>query len=83
MLVDVAVEELPVRLGPDTDRGAVPITFRPATCDPHVLAETKQPYVFPLDVALGKDAPVVVDLPVDDDLRGALGDLVRRVCAGG
>ncbi|RZU33420.1 hypothetical protein [Blastococcus saxobsidens] len=82
VLVDVEAGELPARLEADAGATAVPLTFRPATCEPHVLTETKQPYVFPLEVAIGDASPVVVDLPVDDALRVALGDLVRRVCGG-
>ena len=48
-----------------------------------MLAETEQPYVFPLDVVLENEDAVVVDLPVDDALRTALGELVQRGCAGG
>ncbi|TFV53413.1 hypothetical protein [Blastococcus sp. TF02A-35] len=82
VLVEVWAD-LPLRMGVRDDAADVPVTFRPATCEPHVLAETKQPYVFPVELLQGEEAPVVVDLPVDDDLRAALADLVRRVCGAG
>ena len=46
--------------------------FTPATCEPHVLAETKKPFVFPVEVTVGDGEPVVLDLPVDDALRSSL-----------
>ena len=60
----------------------LPIVFRPATCDPHALAETKQPFVFSLLVAVGEGAPVPVPLPLDDGQRQLLQDLLGRVCQG-
>jgi hypothetical protein len=79
---DVAAD-LPLELpaGAATAGGAVTVTV--ATCDAHVLAEVKQPYLFPVGVRLGNEEEVVVDLPVDDGLRTALADLVRRVCRRG
>ncbi|MDP5181289.1 hypothetical protein QOZ88_01440 [Blastococcus sp. BMG 814] len=76
---DVAAE-LPLELpaGAATTAGAV--TFTPATCDAHVLAEVKQPHLFPVGVRIGERPEVVVDLPVDDGLREALTELVRQVC---
>ena len=57
----------------------LPVTFRPATCEPHALAETKQPFLFPLLVSVGEGAPVAVPLPLDDAQRGLLQDLLGRV----
>jgi hypothetical protein len=79
VLVDVDAE-LPLELADGERIAEAAVVFRPATCEPHVLAETKQPYVFPLEVSLGEEPPTVIDLPVDDALRTALADLVRRVC---
>jgi hypothetical protein len=79
VLLDVDAE-LPLELADGARTAAAAVEFRPATCEPHVLAETKQPYVFPLTISVGEEPPVVVDLPVDDALRTALVDLVRRVC---
>jgi hypothetical protein len=81
VLVEPVLEdELPVVLAPDEDELRLPVTFRPVTCDPHVLAETKKPFVFPLTVVVGESDDVAVDLPVDDAQRAALQDLVDRVC---
>lgn len=80
VLIDVAVRELPLELPDDGDEARTPVVFTPATCEPHVLAETKKPFVFPVEVTVGDDDPVVMDLPVDEALRRGLQRLVERVC---
>jgi hypothetical protein len=72
--------DLPLELDADTDADSVPVSFTPASCDPHVLAETKKPYVFPLAVTVGDDDEVAVNLPIDETLRARLTALVQRVC---
>jgi hypothetical protein len=81
VLVDVAAEGLPLELGPAESRAGTDVSFTPATCDPHVLSETKKPYVFPLTVQVGDDDPVAMDLPLDQATRDRLAALVQRVCA--
>ncbi|MGK5111132.1 hypothetical protein [Geodermatophilus sp. CPCC 205506] len=81
VVFDVAVDGLPVELGPADDEVSADVTFTSVTCEPHVLAETKQPFVFPLSVVLGDEEPVPVRLPVDEGQQGLLWDLVDRVCA--
>jgi hypothetical protein len=71
---------LPLELAGDEDRATAPISFTPASCDPHVLSETKKPYVFPLTVGTGDGDPVPVDLPLDQAARDQLAALVQRVC---
>ena len=71
--------ELPLELAGDEDRAAAPISFTPASCDPHVLSETKKPYVFPLGVVVADDE-VPLDLPLDQATRDQLAALVQRVC---
>ncbi len=80
VLVDVAVEELPLELGPGEERASAEVVFTPASCEPHVLAETKQPFLFPLAVAVGEAEPVTVPLPVDTAQQALLQDLLGRVC---
>lgn len=82
VLIDVVAEELPVELDGDGS-SSIPLTFRPATCDPHVLSETKKPYVFPVHVAVGDGEAVPIDLPLEPAARDALAALVQRVCAPG
>lgn len=83
VILDVTADELPARMADDEDELSTPVAFTSATCDPHALAETKKPYVFPLEVTVGASEPVVMDLPVDDDLRDRLEGLVDRVCLPG
>jgi hypothetical protein len=80
VLLEANAPELPVELGADQDAVAVPVAFTPASCDSHVLAEIKQPYVFPLLVLVGDGAEVPVDLPLDRVARNRLAALVYRVC---
>ena len=69
--------DLPVTLG---DRELVlPLRITLATCEPHVLAEAKKPFVFPLRVRVG-ETEAVPDLPLTDAQRARLQALVDRVC---
>jgi hypothetical protein len=83
VILDATADELPAQMAADEDEFSTPIRFTSATCDPHALAETKKPFVFPLEVTVGDQEPVVLDLPVDDELRTRLEDLVDRVCLPG
>ena len=79
--VPMAVEaELPLVLAPDARQATTALRLSPATCEPHVLAETKQPFRFPVTVQVGDAEPVTVDLPIPDDVRSRLQALVQRVC---
>jgi hypothetical protein len=81
VLLEPAVDrDLPVTLPPGRSELSLPVTVTPASCDPHVLAETKKPFVFPLSLAVGGADPVPVDLPVDEVQKGQLQQLVDRVC---
>ncbi len=80
VLIDVEAPDLPLELDGDGDEVSAAVRFTSATCEPHVLAETKKPYVFPLGVRAGEADAVVMDLPVDEDLRARLAALVDRVC---
>ncbi|MCF6735953.1 hypothetical protein [Blastococcus sp. KM273129] len=72
--------ELPLELPRGGVAAAGGVVFTLATCDAHVLAEVKQPHLFPVGVRIGGRPEAVVDLPVDDGLRTALTGLVREVC---
>ena len=77
----MAVEaDLPLTLAADAPDAETALRFTPATCEPHVLAETKQPYLFPVTVRAGDAEPVTIDLPIPDDVRSQLQALVQRVC---
>lgn len=79
VLMDVEVD-LPLVLAGDAPEADAEVRFTPATCEPHVLAETKQPFRFPIGVEVAEAAEVVVDLPVPPEVRAQLQDLVDRVC---
>ncbi|SNT03483.1 hypothetical protein SAMN06893096_1146 [Geodermatophilus pulveris] len=80
VVLDVAVTGLPLELDPGEGRVGGEVAFTPASCEPHVLAETKQPFAFPLAVAVGDAEPVAVPLPVDAAQQDLLWDLLDRVC---
>lgn len=82
VLIDVAAEDLPLELL-GSGSSSTSLRFRPATCGPHVLSETKKPYIFPLDVTVGDGEAVSLDLPLDAAARKELAALVQRVCAAG
>jgi hypothetical protein len=74
------VAELPLRLAGTAAGASSAISFTPASCDAHVLAETKKPYVFVLSVTVGHGSAVPVDLPLDQGDKDALAAMVQRVC---
>ena len=51
--VDTAADEPVIMLGAGDDVGEVPIRFTESRCDPHALAEVKQPHKFVAQVDLG------------------------------
>jgi hypothetical protein len=81
VLLEATAEGLPLVLDSGERQVTTAVSFTPATCDPHVLSETKKPYVFPLTVEVAGADPVPVDLPLDETARGRLAALVQRVCA--
>lgn len=81
VLIEATAEDLPVELAPEDGSVTTAVSFTPATCDPHVLSETKKPYVFPLTVQVGEADPVPVDLPFEQAALDRLAALVQRVCA--
>lgn len=80
VVLDLAVEGLPLQLRSGDRRATAEVAFTAASCEPHVLAETKQPFVFPLSVAVGDTDPVPVPLPVDGAQQAVLRDLLDRAC---
>jgi hypothetical protein len=80
VVIAPTVADLPLRLAGGADSASSAISFTPASCDAHVLAETKKPYVFVLNVTVGNGTPVPMDLPLDQGDRDALAAMVQRVC---
>ena len=58
----------------------LPLTIRPARCDPHAVAEDKVGTLLPLRVAVG-NRKGVLKIPAPDDLRGRIYDFVTASCA--
>ncbi|WP_116450875.1 hypothetical protein [Blastococcus litoris] len=83
VLVEASADGLPLELREGASNARTDVSFTPATCDPHVLSETKKPYVFPLTVQVGDDEPVNMDLRLDQAAKDGLAALVQRVCAVG
>ena len=80
VLDPVPAQELPVTLAAGEEQLRLPITFDAERCDPHALAETKQPFRFPLTVTVGDGDPVPVDLPLDQAQERQLQEHLARVC---
>jgi hypothetical protein len=80
VLDPVPDDDLPVTLAAGDDELRIPVTFDAARCDPHALAETKQPFLFPLLVTVGDGEGVAVPLPLDDQQRQQLQELLDRLC---
>jgi hypothetical protein len=80
VVFDVVLDALPLELGQGEDEAATGVTFSMATCEQHVLSETKQPFVFPLSVVVGDAEAVAVPLPVDAAQQDQLWALAQRVC---
>ena len=79
VLYDVEAD-LPVTLGEGEESTEVGVEFTTARCDPHALAETKQPYLFVLGVQVDGEDEVTVDLPLDQAHRDALFALTQTAC---
>ncbi|WP_043433030.1 hypothetical protein [Paenarthrobacter nicotinovorans] len=57
----------------------IPLTVRPARCDPHAVAEDKVGTLLPLRVTVG-DRQGVLKIPASNDLRGRIYDFVTAAC---
>ncbi|MDQ4501051.1 hypothetical protein [Sinomonas sp. ASV322] len=57
----------------------IPLTMRPARCDPHAVAEDKVGTLIPLTIRVG-DATGVVKVPASDALRTKIYAFVARAC---
>ncbi|MGY1726148.1 hypothetical protein ACI79J_04180 [Geodermatophilus sp. SYSU D01062] len=79
VLYDVAAD-LPRTLEAGEPTLEVPVEFTMARCDPHALAEVKQPYLFVLGLRVGDDDEVPADLPLDQAQRDVLFGLVAAAC---
>ncbi len=63
------------------DRQEIPLTIRPARCDPHAVAEDKVGTLLPLRVAIG-ERKGVLKVAAPNDLRSRIYDFITDACAG-
>jgi len=56
-----------------TEKQDLPLTIRPARCDPHAVAEDKVGTLLPLRIKLG-ERPGLIKVPASTDLRGRIYD---------
>jgi hypothetical protein len=80
VVLELDVDGLPLVLRRGEERATAGVTFTAASCEPHVLADTKQPFVFPMWIGVGGAEPVPVPLSVDPAQQALLWDLLGRVC---
>jgi len=71
----------PRQLAPGMDALAVPAEVTVGRCDPHVFAESKKTFVFPVMLAVGAAEPAYVEIQPDPAARGALQRLFED-CVG-
>lgn len=65
-----------LRVSDDEPSARLPVTISADRCDPHAVAEFKQPYQFLSWVAVGDGEPVPVPLVLTGGARAALVDLI-------
>lgn len=67
-------------LAPDDAELRAPVRLSNTTCEPHILAETKQPFLFDVAVSIGGADPVSVRIDPTEAQQGALWAYVQSVC---
>lgn len=81
--VDVDRDDRPIlRVDDDESTASIPITVSADRCDPHAVAEFKQPYVFQSWIAVGGGEPVPVVLEATGGARAALQQLIASCSTG-
>lgn len=77
--------EAPPAMTVEEDQLVVPVILRHTArgCDAHVLAETKQPFVFPFLLSFDGGTPQYGILDVSPEQRDALWSYIRAVCPNG
>ncbi|MEJ7704080.1 MAG: hypothetical protein WKF47_10575 [Geodermatophilaceae bacterium] len=71
---------LPAGNGAEHRALSIPLSIRPATCATHVLAEIKQPYVFPVWIGLDGADPLRIEIPVTQQQRDVIFAMLIVVC---
>ena len=70
----------PTNVTVGTVKQELPLTIRPARCDPHAVAEDKVGTLLPLRITLG-DRQGLIKVAASNDLRGRIYDFVTAACA--
>ena len=71
----------PPTLPTDDRQLEVPIVVTGAgRCDGHALSDSKKTYVFQVQVQVGDEEPVGVDLPIPDADRPLLNEIIVDTC---
>ena len=81
VLMDATATGLPRTLDGHGKALSVPVSFTLASCDPHVLAETKQPYLFPLFLRFDGGPPQYILVSTSDGDHQQLQAMLRDACA--
>lgn len=70
----------PVELASADDVVSLPVELSPRTCEAHTIAETKQPFLFPLFISFDGAEASYSEIPVSQDQRDLLFGSVQEVC---
>ncbi|MBY6686411.1 hypothetical protein HQ305_09990 [Rhodococcus sp. BP-149] len=81
LLYALSSEEVPVTLASGTASIDVPVTLSTASCEPHVIADARKPFVFPAWIAVGDGVPVYTRIPVPVSVQRQLVEYQQRACA--
>lgn len=73
-------EAVPVTLASGNTSIDIPVTLTTASCEPHVVADAKKPFVFPAWIAVGDGVPVYTRIPVPVSVQRQLVEYQQRSC---
>lgn len=80
LLAQSSAAPWPVNVTVGAAQQELPLTIRPARCDPHAVAEDKVGTLLPLRVVIG-DRKGLLKIAASNDLRGRIYDFVTAACA--
>lgn len=72
--------DFPVEIATGQALAGLPVTITPRTCEAHTIAETKQPFLFPLFISFDGAEAVYSEIPVPEAQRDLLFGVVEEVC---
>ena len=74
----VSLADSPRALPPGEASAQVPATIRVGRCDPHVFADGKKNFVFPLYLTIGDQEPAYVEIQPDTTMKAAMQNLMSK-----